>query len=91
MVVDARNIAGPSQALDALHIQNFFDGIKTGKALASDILSGHQSTLLVQLGNIALRTGRNLQIDPTTGHILHDADALKYWSRSYQPGWEPKI
>ncbi|MCX6299662.1 MAG: Gfo/Idh/MocA family oxidoreductase [Bacteroidetes bacterium] len=91
VAVDARNIAGPSQALDALHIQNFFDGIKTGKALASDILSGHQSTLLVQLGNIALRTGRNLQIDPTTGHILHDADALKYWSRSYQPGWEPKI
>ena len=91
VVVDARNIAGPSQALDALHIQNFFDGIKTGKALASDILSGHQSTLLMQLGNIALRTGRNLQIDPATGHILHDADALKYWSRTYQTGWEPKL
>ena len=90
-VVDARNIANPSQALDALHIQNLFDGIKNGTPVASDILSGHQSTLLVQLGNIALRTGRNLQIDPTTGHILHDADALKYWSRTYQPGWEPKI
>ena len=91
IIVDARNIAGPSQALDALHIQNLFDGIKNGTPVASDILSGHQSTLLVQLGNIALRTGRNLQIDPTNGHILHDADALKYWSRTYQPGWEPKI
>ena len=91
VIVDARNIAGPSQALDALHIQNLFDGIKNGTPVASDILSGHQSTLLVQLGNIALRTGRSLQIDPTTGHILHDADALKYWSRTYQPGWEPKI
>jgi predicted dehydrogenase len=91
VIVDARNIAGPSQALDALHIQNLFDGIKNGTSVASDILSGHQSTLLVQLGNIALRTGRSLQIDPTTGHILHDADALKYWSRTYQPGWEPKI
>jgi len=91
IIVDARNIAGPSQALDALHIQNLFDGIKNGTPVASDILSGHQSTLLVQLGNIALRTGRNLQIDPTNGHILHDADALKYWSRTYQPGWEPKL
>ena len=91
VVVDARNIAGPSQALDALHIQNLFDGIKNGTPVASDILSGHQSTLLMQLGNIALRTGRNLQIDPTNGHILHDADALKYWSRTYQPGWEPKL
>ena len=91
VVVDARNIAGPSQALDALHIQNFFDGIKNGSPVASDILSGHQSTLLMQLGNIALRTGRNLQIDPLNGHILHDADALKYWSRTYQTGWEPKL
>jgi predicted dehydrogenase len=91
IIVDARNIAGPSQALDALHIQNLFDGIKNGTPVASDILSGHQSTLLMQLGNIALRTGRNLQIDPTNGHILHDADALKYWSRTYQPGWEPKL
>ena len=91
IIVDARNIAGPSQALDALHIQNLFDGIKNGTPVASDILSGHQSTLLVQLGNIALHTGRNLQIDPTNGHILHDADALKYWSRTYQPGWEPKL
>jgi predicted dehydrogenase len=91
IIVDARNIAGPSQALDALHIQNLFDGIKNGTPVASDILSGHQSTLLMQLGNIALRTGRNLQIDPTNGHILHDADALKYWSRIYQPGWEPKL
>lgn len=89
--VDARNIASPSQALDALHIQNLFDGIKNGTPVASDILSGHQSTLLMQLGNIALRTGRNLQIDPINGHILHDADALKYWSRTYQPGWEPKL
>jgi predicted dehydrogenase len=91
IIVDARNIAGPSQALDALHIQNLFDGIKNGSPVASDILSGHQSTLLMQLGNIALRTGRNLQIDPLNGHILHDADALKYWGRTYQTGWEPKL
>ena len=90
-VIDARNLSDPAQELDAYHIQNFFDGIKKGPPVISDILGGHQSTLLVQLGNISQRTGRTLQIDSSNGHILNDADALKYWSREYQPGWEPKI
>jgi predicted dehydrogenase len=90
-VVDTHNLSDPAQELDAYHIQNFFDGIREGKPVISDILSGHQSTLLVQLGNISQRTGRTLQIDPTNGHILNDKDALKYWSREYQPGWEPKV
>jgi predicted dehydrogenase len=89
--VDARNLSDPSQNLDALHILNFFDGIRLGSRLNSDIVSGHQSTLLVQLGNISQRVGRSLEINPKNGHILNDKGALKYWSREYQPGWEPKI
>jgi predicted dehydrogenase len=89
--VDARNLADPAQELDAYHLQNFFDAIKNGAALNSDIVGGHQSTLLVQLGNISQRTGRSLQIDPANGHILNDKDALKYWSREYERGWEPKL
>src|SRR5207253_9681283 len=89
--LDARNLADPAQDLDALHIQNFFDGIRKGTKVNSDIVSGHQSTLLVQLGNIALRSGRTLNIDPKTGHILNDKEAMKFWSREYQPGWEPKV
>jgi predicted dehydrogenase len=91
MQVDARNLSNPTQELDALHIQNFFDGIRNGTKVNSDIVSGHQSTLLVQLGNIALRSGRTLNIDPKTGHIVNDNEAMKYWSREYQPGWEPKV
>lgn len=90
-VVDARNVADPAQELDALHIQNFFDGIRQSAKLNSDILSGHQSTLLLQLGNIALRTGHTLNIDPKNGHILNDQEAMKLWTREYQPGWEPKV
>jgi hypothetical protein len=89
--VDARNIADPSQNLDALHILNFFDGIRLGTKLNSDILSGHQSTLLVQLGNISQRVGRTLDINPKNGHILNDKQAMSYWTREYQPGWEPKL
>src|SRR5690606_21520150 len=43
VVIDARNLTNPSQVLDAIHIQNFFDGIKSGRELASDIESGHIS------------------------------------------------
>lgn len=89
--IDARNLSDPAQDLDALHIQNFFDGIRKGAKVNSDIVSGHQSTLLVQLGNIALRSGHTLNIDPKNGHILNDKDAMKYWGREYQPGWEPKV
>ena len=89
--IDPRNLQNPSQQLDALHIQNFFDGIRKGIPVISDIDGGYKSTLLVQLGNISQRTGRTLDIDASNGHILKDTDALKYWSRSYEPGWEPKI
>ncbi len=81
----------PSQALDSIHIQNFLDAIKKGSPLNSDILGGHQSTLLCQLGNIALRSGGTLQIDPANGHIKNNEEANKFWSREYQPGWEPTI
>jgi predicted dehydrogenase len=91
MVIDPRNKMNPSQALDALHIQNFFDAIKKGTALKSDIIGGHQSTLLAQLGNIAIRSGGVLNIDPTNGHIKNNKAAQKLWKREYQKGWEPTV
>jgi predicted dehydrogenase len=88
---DARNLSGPGQALDALHLQNFMDAIKRGAKLNSDIESGHRSTLLMQLGNIAFRTGRTLKVDPANGRILNDKEAMKLWGRTYERGWEPRI
>ena len=90
-VIDARDRMNPSQGLDAIHIQNFFDGIRKGTALTADIKGGHQSTLLCQLGNIALRTGETLNIDPMNGHIKNKGVMKKYWKRDYQSGWEPKV
>ncbi len=89
--IDARNLTNPAEALDALHFQNFFAGIQKGAPLNSDILSGHQSTLLCQLGNIALRTESTLHVDPSNGRIKNNAAAQKFWKRTYQPGWEPTV
>ncbi|MDA0194477.1 MAG: Gfo/Idh/MocA family oxidoreductase [Bacteroidetes bacterium] len=89
--IDPRNLTNPSEQLDALHIQNMFNAIANGDKLASDIDSGHKSTLLVQLGNIAQRMGRSLNTDPKNGRILKDEEAMKLWSRSYEKGWEMKL
>ena len=76
---------------NGIHVQNFFEAIKNGSQLHADIDSGHKSTLLMQLGNIAQRVGHSLDIDPATGRILKDKDAQKLWSRSYEKGWEMKL
>ena len=91
LTIDPRDRMNPSQALDAIHIQNFFDAIKKGTPLNSDIVSGHQSTLFCQLGNIALRSGGMLNIDPKNGHIKNNKEAEKLWRREYQKGWEPTV
>lgn len=90
-ITDPLNRMNPAESLDALHINNFFDAILKGEKLYSDIDSGHKSTLLVQLGNISQRVGRSLNIDDKNGHILQDSEALKLWSRNYEPGWEMKL
>jgi predicted dehydrogenase len=92
LIINSKNLVNPSENLDLLHINNFFEGIRNGSnKLNSGIDSGNRSTLLVQLGNIAQRVGHSLEIDPKTGHILNDKEALKYWSRSYEKGWEMKL
>ena len=91
-VVSSQNSSIPiSLDSTALHFENFAEIIRKGAASNQDILSGHKSTLLLQLGNIAQRAGRALQIDPKNGHILNDQEAMKYWGREYQPGWEPRV
>lgn len=91
LVEDPRSLSSPSQQLDAFHIVNFFDGIRKSARLNADVTDGYKSTLLVQLGNISLRSGATLKIDPKDGHILNNKEALQYWSREYERGWEPKV
>lgn len=87
--VNLANSADPG--LDDNHARNFIDAIRGSAELTAPIDQGHQSTLLAQLGNIAQRTGRALKIDPANGHILDDPDAMKLWTRDYEPGWEPTV
>jgi len=89
--MDPLNPSSPSANLDVFHIRNFIDAISKGIKPNADIETGHRSTLLVQLGNIAQRVGRSLNIDKNTGHIIGDKEAARLWGRTYEKGWEMKL
>ncbi len=91
VVFDGRNTSSPAAGLDNVHIDNFLQCIRTGATPNADVETGHKSTTWVQLGNIAQRAGRSLDIDSKTGHILGDEEANKLWGREYEPGWEPSF
>jgi len=86
---EVRRVTG--QGGDAVHLANFLDAIRTGARLNSDIEEAARSTLLCHLGNIAHRTGRNLQCDSKTGHIQNDKPAMANWTREYEKNWEPRV
>lgn len=73
------------------HFRNFADAIRDGAKPNSPIEEAHKSVTMLQLGNIAQRVGRTLRCDAKTGRPIEDAEAMKLWSREYEPGWEPKV
>lgn len=79
-------------SIDAAHFAAFVDAARKGSRPVADIEEGFKSTLLCHLGNIALRTGRSLAIDPKSGRIVGDSEAeTKFWAREYRQGWEPTV
>jgi predicted dehydrogenase len=77
--------------LDMFHFNNFVEAIRGNTKITAPVTEGHKSVLLCHLANIAQRTGRTLHCDPSNGHILNDADAMKLWKREYEKGWEPAV
>ena len=73
------------------HIENFLAAVRGDVQPNAPINEGRKSVLLCHLGNIAQYTGRTLHCDPSSGHILNDNEAISYWSRVYEPGWEPAV
>lgn len=89
--VQGRNTASPSLGMDSQHVANFLDSIRNNHRPNCDVELGYRSVVAMQLGNISWRVGRDLHLDPKNAHILHDPEAQKLWSRTYEPGWEPKV
>lgn len=73
------------------HVENFLAAIQGEEDLNAEIREGHLTTHLCNLGNIAYRKSRSLTIDPKTGKIVDDEDAMTLWGREYEDGWEPTL
>lgn len=91
-VLDERNKSvkldvalGPQN--DALHVKNLCDAIRTGATLNADALTGHLSTSLAHLANIATRVGRSLSFDPLNEQIIDDEEANALTRREYRQHW----
>ncbi|MCX6216144.1 Gfo/Idh/MocA family oxidoreductase [Spirosoma sp.] len=76
--------------MTTLHMMNFFEAIRGKAKQNSTIDDGAKSTLLCHLANISYRTNKSFSVDPKNGHIK-DAEAMKFWSRQYEKGWEPRV
>ncbi len=72
------------------HMINFFNTIRGKEKLTSPIEIGAKSNLLINYANIAYRIGKSFKIDSDTGRTS-DREAIKLWSRDYEPGWEPVV
>ena len=67
----------------AAHIQNFLDAIHSRQNPSADIETGHLSTRLCHLGNIAHRVSRKLIFNPTTESFKNDPEANSLLTRAY--------
>jgi predicted dehydrogenase len=84
------NIVGGGN-LTVKHFHNFAESIRGREKPHAPMSEAHKSVLLCHLGNISQKTGRTLEINPDNGRIEKDPDAMKMWTREYEPGWEPKV
>jgi predicted dehydrogenase len=89
-IADGLDFAG-NDAHTSAHMQNFANAVRTGEALRSPVSDVAKSVLLCHLGNIAQYTGRKLRVEQSSGRIVDDQEAMKYWQREYAPGWAPTI
>ncbi len=73
------------------HFANFIAAVNKGERLNAPIAIGNVAVTMLQLSNIAWQTHRVLTLDPANGKIKNDPEAMASWSRTYEPGWEPKL
>ncbi len=72
---------------DVAHISNFCDCIRSGTRPNADALTGHLSTSLAHLANIATRVGRSLTFDPQNEQFVGDDEANQLIRREYRNHW----
>jgi predicted dehydrogenase len=92
--------AGPSSASSDLigqdsmtdaHFANFIAGIRKGEKLNAPVADGNISVTMLQLSNIAWQVNRELRLESKKPQIKNDEEAMQFWRRDYEKGWEPHV
>ena len=84
------DLVGADSMTDA-HFANFIAAIRKGEKLNAPVSVGNVAVTMLQLSNIAWFVHRELNLDPSDGKIKNDPEAMKFWNREYEKGWEPRI
>jgi hypothetical protein len=85
------NVGAGSGSDSVEHFANFLDCVRNGGKPNADIEDGQRSTMYCHYANLAVRTGRTINVDPATGKVLGDPEALALTKREYRKGWEPVV
>jgi predicted dehydrogenase len=70
------------------HMRNFLDCVKSRQTPICDIETGHDSSAIAMLGNIAYRTGRRILWDGPSERIPNDSEADALLDFTYRAPWE---
>lgn len=71
-----------------LHVNNFIECVRTRSRPAADVETGHRSSIVAHLGNIAFRTGRKIPWNAEKEEITGDAEASKFLGRPARKPWD---
>ena len=84
-----RQVDSSQGEIQQAHIRNFLDAVRSRKAadLTQEISSGHVSSAMCHMGNIAWRTGKKLQFNPQT-ETFDDPAANQFVGREHRKGFE---
>jgi predicted dehydrogenase len=84
------DLIGQDSMTDA-HFANFIAAIHGQEQLNSPIPVANITVTMLLLSNIAWFVNRKLHLDTETAHVVNDPEAMKYWGREYEPGWEVTV
>ncbi|MCI0338657.1 MAG: Gfo/Idh/MocA family oxidoreductase [Acidobacteria bacterium] len=73
------------------HVRNFLDCVKSRQQPASDLESGHKTSMACHLANIALKVGRTVRWDDAKEEITGDRDASKLLVKEYRAPWDREL
>ena len=69
------------------HYRNFLDAVKSRKDGVEPVETGHRTSMLCHLGNIAMFLKRKIKFDPQTEQIVGDDEAARMLSRPLRGPW----